>query len=145
MKKAQDWGQCCPNPNCTHYSLMRRGNVSSIATYLTKSGKRRIFHCNVCQRRFAETSDTVFYDLRTREERVMMALKMLLEKVDLAGISFVLGVKAETVLHWLGRAAEKAAEINAALMKELLVEQVQVDEMWNFISRKHAQEIDDNG
>jgi IS1 family transposase/transposase-like protein len=145
MRKPQDWGQCCPNPDCLYYTQMSRGNVSSISTYLTGSGKRRIFHCSKCEKNFSETRDTVFFDLKTTEEKVMMALKMILVKVDLAGISFVLGVKEETVLEWLRRAAEKAAEINAALMKELAVTQVQLDEMWSFIRRKHAAEIDDYG
>jgi IS1 family transposase/transposase-like protein len=124
---------------------MSRGNVSSIASYLTASGKRRIFRCSKCEQNFSETRDTVFFDLKTTEEKVIMALKMILVKVDLAGISFVLGIKEETVLEWLRRAAEKAAEINAALMKELSVTQVQLDEMWSFIRRKHSQEIDDDG
>jgi len=145
MRKAQDWGQCCPNPDCSHYTLMRRGNVSSIASYLTASGKRRIFKCSKCEQSFSETRDTVFFDLKTTEERVIMALKMILVKVDLSGISFVLGVKEETILEWLRRAAEKAREINEALMKELPITQVQLDEMWNFIRRKHAEEIDDYG
>src|SRR5882672_5488191 len=129
MRKPQDWGQCCPNPDCSHYTLMSRGNVSSIASYLTASGKRRIFKCSKCEQSFSETRDTVFFDLKTREEKVMMALKMILVKVDLSGISFVLGVKEETILEWLRRAAEKAAEINAALMKELSITQVQLDDM----------------
>ncbi len=145
MRKAQDWGQCCPNPDCSHYSLMKRGNVSSIASYMTESGKRRIFRCNKCEQSFSETRDTVFFDLKTTEEKVMMALKMILVKVDLAGISFVLGVTEETALQWLSRAAEKAAEINAALMKELSVTEVQLDEMWSFIRRKHSEDIDDYG
>ena len=145
MRKPKDWGQPCPNPECSHYKLMNRGNVSSIASYLTNSGKRRIFSCNKCKQSFSETQDTVFFDLRTTEERVIMALKMLLVKVDLAGISFVLGVKEETVLEWLRRAAEKAAEINAALMKDLAVTQVQLDEMWSFIRRKHAEDADECG
>ncbi|GEM_PF-3162288 len=33
----------------------------------------------------------------------MMALKMILVRVSLSGISFVLGVTEETVLMWLGR------------------------------------------
>jgi transposase-like protein len=52
---------------------MDRGNVSAISTYLTTSGKRRIFRCKVCERQFSETRETVFFDLRTPEEKVMMA------------------------------------------------------------------------
>src|SRR5713101_7653461 len=88
MRKPKDWGQPCPNPECSHYRRMQQGNVSAIATYLTQSGKRRIFCCHTCATRFSETRETVFFDLRTSEEKVMMALKMLLVRVDLAGICF---------------------------------------------------------
>jgi IS1 family transposase/transposase-like protein len=145
MRKPKDWGQPCPNPDCSHYRLMHRGNVSAISTYMTQSGKRRIFCCSKCARPFSETRDTVFFDLRTPEEKVMMALKMLLVKVALSDISFVLGVTEETVLAWLRRAAQKAHEINVHLLRDLPVTQVQLDEMWSFIRRKHAQQADPDG
>jgi len=112
---------------------------------MTQSGKRRIFCCSKCARPFSETRDTVFFDLRTPEEKVMMALKMLLVKVALSDISFVLGVTEETVLEWLRRAAQKAHEINVHLLRDLPVTQVQLDEMWSFIRRKHAQQADPDG
>src|SRR5262245_16513688 len=145
MRTPKDWGQPCPNPACTHYRRMQQGNVSAVATYLTQSGMRRIFRCHTCETPFAETRDTVFFDLRTSEEKVMMALKMLLVRVDLAGIGFVLGVTEETVLAWLRRAAHQAEEINRCLLRDLPVSQVQLDEMWNFIERKHARETDEAG
>ena len=145
MRKPKDWGQACPNPECPHYRRMQQGNVSAIATYLTQSGKRRIFRCHTCETPFAETRETVFFDLRTAEEKVMMALKMLLVRVDLAGISFVLGVTEETVLVWLKRAAYQAETVNQHLLRALPVTQVQLDEMWNFIARKHACETEQQG
>jgi IS1 family transposase/transposase-like protein len=145
MRKPQDWGQPCPNPECPHYRRRQPGNVSAIATYLTQSGKRRIFCCHTCATRFSETRETVFFDLRTSEEKVMMALKMLLVRVDLTGIGFVLGVTEETVLAWLKRAAHQAEAINHHLLQHLPVTQVQLDEMWNFIARKHARETDEAG
>ena len=145
MRKPKDWGQPCPNPECTYYRRMQQGNVSAIATYLTQSGKRRIFRCHTCATHFFETRATVFFDLRTSEEKVMMALKMLLVRVELAGIGFVLGVTEETVLAWLRRAAHQAEAINRHLLRSLPVTQVQLDEMWNFIERKHACETDASG
>jgi IS1 family transposase/transposase-like protein len=145
MRKPKDWGQPCPNPDCSHYRLMNRGNISAISTYLTQSGKRRIFRCNACEVTFSETRDTVFFDLRTPEDKVIMALKMLLVKVGLSDIGFVLGVTEETVLVWLQRAAQKAHEINAHLLRDLPVTQVQLDEMWSFIKRKHAQQAEADG
>jgi hypothetical protein len=76
MRTAKDWGQPCPNPRCSHYNRMHQGNVCSIAADQTQSGQRRIFCCKVCQTRFSETRDTVSFDLRTPEERVMLALKI---------------------------------------------------------------------
>ena len=111
MRTPKDWGQPCPNPACAHYRRMQQGNVSAIATYLTQSGKRRIFRCHTCETPFSETRETVFFDLRTSEDKVMMALKMLLVRVDLAGIGFVLGGTEETVLAWLMLAAHQAEVI----------------------------------
>ena len=145
MRTPKDWGQPCPNPACVHYSRMTCGNVSAIATYLTQSGQRRLCRCRTCATHFAETRGTVFFDLRTSEEKVMMALKMLLVRGDLAGISFVLGVTEETVLAWLRRAAHQAEAINRHLLRALPVTQGQLDEMWNFIERKHACETDTAG
>lgn len=145
MRKPKNWGQPCPNPDCSHYRLMNRGNISAISTYLSQSGKRRIFRCSKCEGTFAETRDTVFFDLRSPEEKVIMALKMLLVKVALSDIGFVLGVTEATVLEWLRRAAQQAHEINAHLLRALPVTQVQLDEMWSFIRRKHAQQAGPDG
>jgi len=145
MRKPKDWEQSCPNLECPHYRRMHQGNVSAIATYLTQSGKRRIFRCRTCATHFAETRETVLFDLRTSEDKVVMALKMLLVRVDLAGIGFVLGVTEATVLAWLRRAARQAEAINRHLLRDLPVTQVQLDEMWNFVERKHAQETDEAG
>jgi IS1 family transposase len=124
---------------------MQQGNVSAIATYLTQSGKRRGFRCHTCETHFAEPRETVFFALRTAEDKVMMALKRLLGRGALAGISFVLGVTEETGLAWLRRAAPQAEVINHHLLRALPVTHVQRDEMWNFIARKHAGATDATG
>ena len=145
MRKPKEWGQPCPNPACGHYKLMNRGNVKAIATYETRSGKRRIFQCRECGEQFSETRDTVFFDLRTPEEKVMIVLKLLLCKVELTAISFALGVSEETSLEWLRRAAEKADEINQHLLREVEVTQVELDELWSFVLRKRATGAESNG
>ena len=87
MRKAQAWNQPCPNPDCTDYQPMNRGNSSAISTYLTASGKRRIVHCKTCEQNFSETRDTVFFDLRTPEEKVMLAQAPHPELVSAQGIT----------------------------------------------------------
>jgi transposase-like protein len=112
LRTATAWGQPCPNPACSHYSRMNRGNVRAIATYPSQSGRRRIFQCKGCGEQFSETRGTVFFDLRTVEATVILVLKWLLCKVELTALSFALGVTEGTVLGWLRRAAEKAEEVN---------------------------------
>jgi IS1 family transposase/transposase-like protein len=138
MKKPQNWGQNCPNTNCSHFGKNIQGNICAVSTYPTQSGRRRVFICKACKTLFSETRDTVFYDLRTPEDKVMMALKMILVKVTLSDISFVLGVKEETLLKWLQKASRKAKEINEVLMKEVPVTEVQLDEMWSYVLRKKS-------
>src|SRR5215470_7501834 len=145
MRKPQNWGPPCPNPDCSPYRLMDRGNMRAISPSLTQSGKRRIFRCRACEQPFSATRDTVFFGLRSPEEKGMMALKMLLVKVALSDIGFVLGVTEETVLEWLRRAAQKAHEINTHLLRDLPVTQVQLDEMWNFIRRQQALQAGPDG
>ena len=136
MRRASDWNQPCPNKNCMGYGQINQGNIISISTYMTKSGKRHIFRCNTCREAFSETRDTAFFNLKTEEEKVIMALKMILVKMDITGIAFVLGVKKDTVLFWLDRAYKKANEINQVFLKELPVTRVELDEMWGFVRRK---------
>ena len=145
MKKPKAWDQPCPNPACSHYRLMNRGNVKSIASYTTQSGKRRVFQCKLCGEQFSETRDTVFFDLRTAEERVIIVLKLLLCKVELTSISFAMGVTEETILEWLRRAAEKAEEINHHLLREVKVTQIELDELWSFVLRKKAKGAEADG
>jgi hypothetical protein len=76
MKKAQNWNQPRPNTRCNQYGEKNQGNIRSLASYMTQSGPRRIFECTTCGEQFSETRDTVLFDLRTPEDKVMMALKM---------------------------------------------------------------------
>jgi len=144
MRKAKNWNQACPNKNCKCYGQLDQGNITAQSTYMTQSGKRRVFYCSSCQTSFSETRDTVFFDLRTPEDKVIMALKMILVKVGLSDISFVLNVTEQTLLNWLDRAAKKAEQINAFLLKDLPVTEVQLDEMWSYVKRKISDTAADN-
>ena len=111
MSHLQPWGQPCPYIQYAQYKHRIQGNVSTIATYRTQSGRRRMFQCRTCSTIVAETCDTAFFDQRMAEGYVMMTLKMLLVGVDFDGISFVLSVTEETVLMWCARAAQKVVEV----------------------------------
>jgi len=64
-----------------------------------------------------------------------MALKLLVKGMPLRGAAEVLGVKLDTVRHWLRVAAEQSEKVDAALMKELHVSQVELDALWTFVKK----------
>jgi transposase len=85
---------------------------------------------------FCDRTNTVFYDLRTEDEKVLIALKLVLKGMSLRGISDVLGVKLDTVRGWLQRAAEHCEEVNKVLVHDLQVSKVELDELWTFVQKK---------
>lgn len=128
--------EACPNPKCSLYGQAGKGNIVSNGTYRTKDGKKvRRFLCNQCGEPFCDRTGTIFYDLRSPEERVIMAIKLLVKGMPLRGVAEVLEVKLDTVRHWLRVAAKQSEKIDALLMKELKVSQVELDALWTFVKK----------
>jgi transposase-like protein len=130
----------CPNPECPDYGITGRGNVIGNGTYKIKSGRVRKYICHTCNRVFCDRTNTAFYDLRTEEEKVMLALKMVLKGLSLRSISEILGIKADTVSKWLSKAAEHSEEVNKVLLSDLRISKVELDELWTFVNKKEFQE-----
>lgn len=128
--------EACPNPRCSLYGKTGRGNIVSNGTYRTREGPPgRRFLCRHCGESFCSRAGTIFYDLRSPEEKVLMALKLLVKGMPLRGVAEVLEVKLDTVRHWLRIAAEQSEKVDAMLMKELKVSQVELDALWTFVKK----------
>jgi transposase-like protein len=128
--------EACPNPHCLLYGQPGKGNIVSNGTYPTKEREMaRRFLCRRCGESFCSRMGTIFYDLRSSEEKVLMALKLLVKGMPLRGAAEVLGVKLDTVRHWLKLAAEQSEKIDALLLKELKVSQVELDALWTFVKK----------
>jgi len=130
----------CPNEDCTLYGVTSKGNVIGNGTYITKGGKVQKYICRNCGRVFCGRTNTVFYDLRTDEDKVLIALKMILKGMSLRGVAEVLEVKLDTVRRWLSRAAEHGEEVNKVLMKDIIVSKVELDELWTFVQKNKYRE-----
>lgn len=128
--------EACPNSRCSSYGKKGKGNIVSNGTYRTKEGKKvRKFLCKICGESFCSRAGTIFYDLRTPQDKVILALKLLVKGMPLRGVSEVLGVKLDTVRHWLKVAAEHSEKVNEALLKDLKVSQVELDALWTFVKK----------
>jgi len=120
----------CPNPECPDYGKVGAGNMRTHC-----SGDRRL-RCATCNTRFSARQGTVFYNLKTDEEKVLTALKMLSERNSARATARTLGTNEDTVLEWLAKASQHAAEVSELLIRKLNVSQVQLDEMWSFVEKK---------
>ncbi len=128
--------EACPNNRCLLYGQTGKGNIVSNGTYQTQEGEvTRRFRCKSCGGSFCSRAGSIFYDLRSPEERVLMALKLLVKGMPLRGIAEVLEAKLDTVRHWLKLAAEHSEKIDALLLKELKVSQVELDALWTFVKK----------
>jgi hypothetical protein len=62
-------------------------------------------------------------------------LKLLVKGMPLRGIGEVLEVKLDTVRHWLQLAAAQSEKVDALLLRELKVSQIELDALWTFVKK----------
>lgn len=97
----------CPNKRCKLFGQKGQGNIVANGTYRTRStGRVRRFLCRGCGRAFNSRHGTLFYNLRTPQKTVLLALKLLAKGLGLRGTAEVLEVKLDTVRRWLALAAQ---------------------------------------
>lgn len=87
----------CPNKNCTDHGKTGKGNIVANGTYQARGGRVYKYICRTCSKSFTSASNTIFYDLRTDEETILIGLKMILKGMSLRGVADVLDVKLDTV------------------------------------------------
>jgi len=61
---------------------------------------------------------------------------MLAERNSLAAIHRIKGIKEETIVDWLRKAANHAEEIEALLLANHHLTRVQLDAMWTYVGHK---------
>lgn len=127
----------CVNKECKNYRKIGTSSIVSNGTYSTQSGKVHKYICRECGRVFCERQSTAFYDIRSPEDKVILSLKLILQGLSLRAVSNVLGVKLDTVRFWLTRSAAHAEQINDALVKQIKVNRVELDELWSFVRKKN--------
>jgi transposase-like protein len=120
----------CPNPDCPDFGKINAGNIN-----IHSRADMRLY-CTTCKERFSARQGTIFYNLKTDEEKILYVLKMAAERTSLRAISRILGPTTTSIDRWLGRAAMHVNEVNDYLKRELTVTQLQLDELWSFVEKK---------
>jgi transposase-like protein len=118
----------CPNGACAAPHVVRNGSLK---------GRQR-YHCRGCGAWFGETHGTPLYRLRTPAAEIGQALLLVMRRGSLRAAEDVTGHKYETIGRWLRLAARHAAEIEAALVRDLELTAVEIDEFWSFVRRRRS-------
>jgi transposase-like protein len=101
------------------------------------NGRQR-YHCRGCKAWFGETHGTPLYRLRTPASEIGRALLLVMRRGSLRAAEEVTGHKYETIGRWLHLAARHAAAIEEALVRDLALSAVEIDEFWSFVSRRRS-------
>ncbi|MBU4009833.1 MAG: helix-turn-helix domain-containing protein [Proteobacteria bacterium] len=126
--------EVCTNPKCTFYTEKGKDNIVSNGTYQTKEGTlRRRFLCRECGKSFCSRTETLFYDIRSSEEKVLNAIIFLVKGMSVQGVAKLLGVKFETIRRWLDVAAAHSDKINKMLINEPDISLTELDNLWTFV------------
>ena len=116
----------CPNAECASPHVVRNGSL----------GGRQRYHCRGCGAWFGETHGTPLYRLRTPPAEIGRALLLVMRRGSLRAAEDVTGHKYETIGRWLHLTARHAAVIEDALMRDLALTTVEIDEFWSFVKRR---------
>ena len=79
------------------------------------------------------------YRLKTPPAEVAQALLVVLRRGSLLAAEELTGHKYETIGRWLRQAAAHAEALTAALVTDLHLTEVEVDEFWSFVRQKGAE------
>src|SRR5262249_45225235 len=93
-------------------------------------GPWRQFHCTSCKGYFLETHGTIFHGKQATVELIVWVLACLAEGLGNRATARVFEVDPNTVLYWLGEAAEQLHTFSAFFLCDLHVEQLQLDELY---------------
>jgi transposase-like protein len=101
------------------------------------NGRQR-YHCRGCGAWFGETQGTPLYRLKTSAAEIGRALLVVMRRGSLRAAEDVTGHKYETIGHWLQLAARHAAAIEEALVRDLQLTAVEIDEFWSFVKKRKS-------
>ena len=116
----------CPNAACASPHVVRNGSL----------GGRQRYRCRGCGMWFGETHGTPLYRLQAPAEAIARALLLVMRRGSLRAAEEVTGHKYETIGRWVHLAARHAAVIEEALVRDLRLSTVEIDEFWSFVKRR---------
>jgi len=83
----------------------------------------------------------MFYDLRTSEDKVVLALRLIIKGMSQRSTAEVLEVCPKSISTWISRASDQSEAVTATQLKDLKVSKVEMDELWTFVGKKESRKM----
>jgi len=132
-------GHFCPQPECSYHGWVDWGNIRANGH---PSGRRwRQLICLSCHSYFLETHGTPFHAKQVDSDKLVWAITALAEGLGIRAVARVFEVDPNTVLTWLVEAAEHLETFSRYHLRDLHVEQVQMDELFALLSAVKEGEV----
>lgn len=129
----------CINKSCKDYGRLNAGNISIRGKY-GKDRSRNLLYCRTCGKRFAETHSTAFFGLRLPQEKIGQIIHHAAEGVGVRATARLLSLDKDTVNRVVLVAGEHCARVLSELLTSLHLTEVQLDELWAFVKKRHILE-----
>jgi len=78
----------------------------------------------------------MFYNRKTDEKDILECLALLAEGTRISSLSRAKGIKEDTILSFLREAAHHAEQVEAILLNDYAISQVQIDGLWTYVGHK---------
>ena len=131
-RQVETRGHFCPHATCSYHGRVDCGNIRANGH---PNGRRwRQLVCVSCNRHFLETHGTPFHAKQVDPDQLVWAIAALAEGLGIRAVARVFEIDPNTVLGWLVEAAEHLEAFSRYFLRDVHVEQVQMDELFALLS-----------
>ncbi len=127
----------CPNTNCKDYGVRAHGNISLRGKY-GKDLSRDLLYCRTCGKRFAASHASALFGLHLPSETIRAIIHHAAEGVGVRATARLLSLDKDTVNRVILRVGEHCATVLSSLLVSLDLTEVQLDELWTFVKKRHV-------
>jgi len=125
-------GHFCPHATCSYHGWVGWGNICAHGHPNGRCWRQLV--CLSCHRHFLETHSTPFHAKQVEPDNLVWAIAALAEGLGIRAVARVFEVDPNPVLGWRVEAAERLEAFSHYFLREVYVEQVQMDELFALLS-----------
>jgi transposase-like protein len=125
----------CHNPRCPDFLKLDVGNIAYRGTY-GKNNDKVLLYCKTCGKRFAASRDSPLFGAHLSVSQVHQIIHHAAEGVSVRATARLLGLSKNTVNLAIVKVGEHCQKVYRSLMKDLKLNEVQLDDLWTFVKKK---------